>query len=240
MELKDYLTIFVPTTVTLVGFIINFILNRRLNLELVKQNLEMKILKTKSDKQIEDLYGLQKNIFDFIDLLYDLISREEISIELFETKKEEIEKSIICVGSEDAVKLIIYIRETIYSYIEKKYVEYAKQKIDPSSCQSDYEKQLEEYTTSKKKRIDLFMYREDPCFILSPYVLLAMQVKYDTTGILTSPEAWFTGRSTSWLFLCRNRGENQEERFYINSAYEVNRIVDKLGLNQKFKMSTKI
>lgn len=233
MELKDYLTIFVPTTATLIGFIINFILNKRLNLELVEQNSAMKILQSKSNKQIEDLYGLQKEIFDFLDLLYKLLCNEDILIDNFEILKNKIEKEIICVGSEDAVKVILYIRANIYSKINLCRENLEKLKLNGSrkKSKSSHEKILDEYGINTSTPTP-----PDPSEILVPYVVLAMQIKYDTTGIKTSPMSWFIGRKSQNLagsYWKRDKYYEYRDfdNFYKHSLFKVKDFIKSLHLN---------
>ena len=179
METKDYLTIIIPSLVTLLGFFITFIINQKEHVH----NLQ----KVKSEKQLSDLYGVQKDVFRFIDMLCYSIAYPENKPEGFDELQEKINSLIICSGSEDAVKLIVYVRNLIFS--------------------------------SRDDEINL-----SSRYLIAAYVLLAMQIKYDTTGIKTSPEVWYVGKFTTQKML-------KQGNFYDESKKAINKIVDDLKLN---------
>lgn len=77
----------------------------------------------------------------------------------------------------------------------------------------------EEIYTAKGDEYKLDKYR-----LMSFYVLLATQIKYDVTGICVNPELWFKMKLTDY--------ENDRE----NIKRSNNKIVDELNLNSKMKI----
>lgn len=186
METKDYLLIIIPTSTTIISFIINFILN--------KKTYTLSILKSKSDKQLSDIYGIQRDIFNYIDMLCIFLVNPNIKDDNFTQLQKKIHDSIICAGSENAVKLIVFIRQLINSAIDDK----------------------SEVSTSD---------------LIAAYVLLAMQVKFDTTGVKTSPNAWYIGRYTTQKMLSVGT-------FYADAVQSTNNIVNHLKLDSFLHINT--
>ncbi len=180
MKLKDYLTIIIPSCVTLLGFIISFLIN--------KVEFFYNIKKLKTEKRLSDLYGIQKDVFEFVDDLCYLIAYPDKKPTGFDELREKINSVVICSGSEDAVKLIVYIRELVFSK--------ADDEIDVPNSE-----------------------------LIACYILLAMQIKYDTTGIKTSPNAWYAGKFTTQKML-------DSSDFYDRSIDSINRIVEQLQLKE--------
>lgn len=135
MGTKDYLAIAIPSIVTVLGFIVSFNLNKREHL----QNIQRYQL----EKQISDLYGIQKDVFDYIDMLCFFIAFPDKKPKGFDELQSKINSVVICAGSEDAVKLIVYIRNLIFS--------------------------------GKDDSIEV-----SNRVLIAAYVLLAMQIKFDT------------------------------------------------------------
>ncbi len=179
MELKDYLTIIIPSVVSVLGFIVSIGLNKKESL----QSLQ----KFKTEKQLTDLYGLQKDVLDFVDMLCKKMAYPEMQIDGFANLKEKINSMVIGAGTADAVKLIVYIHNMIYAKTDDN--------IEVSTCE-----------------------------LIASYILLAMQLKYDTTGIKTSPQVWYVGKFTTQKML-------SEGDFYAGSVKKINEIVDCLNLN---------
>lgn len=184
MELKDYLTIFIPCIVTSVGFIISIIIN--------KQTYSQNIQKLKSEQQLTKLYGIQKDVLDYIDMFCTLVAHPDINIDGMDNLQNKIRLTVICYGSENAVRLIEYIESMIFT------------------CKDDNIK------FSKSKYI-------------AAHILLAMQIKYDTTGIKTSPNVWYIGKYTTQRML-------KDYSFYNDSILTINDIVDELELANFLKI----
>ena len=180
MELKDYLTIIIPSFVTLLGFVVSFRINKREHLQSMQE--------FKLEKQLSDLYGLQKDVFNYIDMICLLIAHPNKTPTGFDELQDKIYSTVICAGSEDSVKLIVYIRNLICAGLDDN--------IEVSN-------------------------RE----LIAAYVLLAMQIKYDTTGIKTSPNTWYIGKFTTQKIL-------ETSDFYNESVNHVNSIVEKLKLEE--------
>lgn len=98
------------------------------------------------------------------------------------------------------------IMNTIYSYGSEKSIEIVSLM------------QKENYDASKNV-ISLDKYR-----MMSLYVLLATQIKYDITEISVSPELWFQMRLTDY--------EANKDKF----KNENNKLIDELNLKNEFKI----
>lgn len=178
MKVEELLAIFVPSLVTILGFIISSLAN--------KKEYTQSIQKFKSEQQISDLFGLQKDAINCAFELCRLIESPNGDFTGLRTLQEKIYSTIICFGSDDAVKLILYIRNMIYSGTD------------------------DGVGVSNRS-------------LIAAYVILAMQLKYDTTGIKTSPKSWYVGKFTTNKML--------ETGFYRDSIEAVNNIVAELQLN---------
>ena len=110
MTLNDFLTIMIPSFVTIIGLMVTSRLNKR---DHSQSTQEIKL-----EKQLSDLYGLQKDILHFIDMLSELIADSTSLPNGFKELHDKIENKVFCAGSEDAVKLIVYARNKIYSGID--------------------------------------------------------------------------------------------------------------------------
>lgn len=183
MGLKDYLSIFIPSLITILGFIITSINN--------KKEFNQSIQKYKTEHQISDLYGLQKDAIECSYALCRLISSPEGDYTEIKRLQNKINLTVICFGSDDAVKIMLYIKRMVFSGVDD--------------------------GASVSNRV-----------LIAAYVLLAMQLKYDTTGIKTSPEVWYIGMFTSNKMLSSG--------FYEDSVIAVNQIVDEIGLNHFLKI----
>lgn len=184
MEEKEFLSIIIPSFITIVGFIITSMNN--------KKELSRNIQEFKTEQQINDFRGLQRNVIICLDLLCKHIAKLDIDVPEFINLRESIHTEVICFGSEDAVKIVSYIQSILYT------------------CKDD------------KKIIS-----HD--FLIAAYVLLIMQIKYDTTGIKTSPREWYVGTYTTEKML--------ETGFFERSIDAINEIVEELNLNKFLKIN---
>lgn len=66
--------------------------------------------------------------------------------------------------------------------------------------------------------------------LIAGYVLLAMQIKYDVTGVENSPLTWYTGKFTTQKVL-------EQSTFYEDSIVAINEIVDQLKLKPFLRIS---
>lgn len=183
MELRDYLSIFIPSLITILGFIIATFNN--------KKNLDQSIQKYKTELQISDLYGLQKDAIECSYAICRLISSTGGDYNELKRLQNKINLTVICFGSDDAVKIVLYIKNLIFTGVDD----------------------------------GIGVSNRD---LIAAYVLLAMQLKYDTTGIKTSPEVWYSGMFTSNKMLSSG--------FYDDSIIAINQIVDELDLNDFLKI----
>ena len=178
MELKDWMSIIIPSVVTVIGFFISNRINKR--------EFSQHIQEIKTEKQLANMYELPKDVFTFIDMIGMLYVPPHIAPDGFDELKDKIYTTVICSGSEDAVKIMVHIRETLSAGIDD--------------------------------GIDIPASR-----LIAGYVLLAMQIKYDVTGIENSPLTWYSGRFTSQKML-------EAGPFFEASIIDINNIVDQLKL----------
>lgn len=188
MESENFITIFISFLFSLPGLFLTF--------EICKMNHSHDIRKLKLEKQLSDLYGLQMEILEFVDLLSkQIVSPNCKTPEEFFRLKNKIGQIIICNGSKKSIRLFTHLQEMIcYAY----------------------------YDGASIKNADL----------IALYVMLAMQVKYDTTGTKTSPEVWYRGRFTTQKF--------SEMGFYEDSVKKINKTVKDLKLGRFLKIKTKV
>lgn len=183
MVFKDFLTIFIPSIISILGFIITFVINQK--------GYEQSIQKFKTEQQISDLCGLQNDVIDYVHALCKVIESPQNDNKRFHQLREKINLKVICFGSDDAVKLVLYIRNLVFSGVDDG--------IAVSNGQ-----------------------------LIAAYIILAMQIKYDTTGIKTSPKSWYIGIYTSQKMLATG--------FYMDSVKSINNIVDELKLPDFLKV----
>lgn len=67
--------------------------------------------------------------------------------------------------------------------------------------------------------------------LLGAILLLSMQIKYDTTGVKSSPKSWYIGRYTTQKVL-------KVGNFYDQSREDINGIVDELKLKRFLKIDS--
>lgn len=180
METTEALTIIIPSAITIVGFIISNIINKRDNVNRLQEH--------KIEKQLSDLYGIQKDVLELIEELCIMNAYPDKRIKGFKERKKKIESIVFCAGSTDAVKLIAYIHDLVQTGIDD--------------------------------NIEV-PFRD----LIASFLLLAMQIKYDTTGIKTTPKYWYIGYYTTQKML--GMGD-----FYHDSIISVNRIVEELELDE--------
>ena len=177
MEFTEILAIIIPSLVTILGFVVSYTINKKEHYQSIQ------IIKT--EKQVEDLYSILRDVFKLIDMLELMIAYPQEKLKGFDELKEKINTTVICTGSNDAVKIMVHIREM------------------------------------SNTGIDDGIHTENACLIAG-YVLLAMQIKYDVTGVESSPDSWYKGRYTTQKI--------RQSGFYDRSVLFINSMVDQLEL----------
>ena len=185
IDIIDILSIIVPSVITIVGFVVSYIINKRSHYQNIQQ--------IKAEKQISDLYSILNDVFKFLDMLLPLYAQQEDILNDFRELKERIYTTVFSAGSKDAVNIMTYIQEITYSGI-------------------DDGVQVPSYQ------------------VIASYVLLAMQIKYDVTGVEISPITWYKGGFTTQKMLA-------ESNFYDDSIIEINNIVDQLKLKSFLRIN---
>lgn len=176
-------SIIIPSLVTIVGFIINY--------RLLKKEKMMDTYVHKNKEQLKKLIDVPEEILSYINSCMLLLANNKLDKKSFEEIKETIFNKVICYGSEDAVKILVYIERILY------------QGIDDEICVSNVQ-------------------------IIAPLVLLMMQIKYDITGVKTSPKVWYANFTSQKML---------KTGFYEKSIEEINRIVDTMSLDNYLKIT---
>lgn len=170
MDLNDWLTIAVPTIISIIGFVVTFVsLSKSFKNELNKQRMGV---------HIDKMSTIPYDILKLLDTMIQTRNQnQEITI-------HEI-NNIYAYGSEKAIQLAALMQKENYSNAEK------------------------------PERMNKYK-------VMSLYILLATQIKYDVTGIIISPEFWFQMRITDY--------ENNKEHFKT----ETNQLIKNLQMKDEF------
>lgn len=206
MDAKDWITILVPATVTLIGFIITyFTLTKSFKDEIRKQksNIALEKMATVPYETLDfyEVIGaplrLQKQI-DAIKNTGQLSQRDEERIRKLHDEIEEVQKSLH--------PKMVNLYNTIYAYGSIEAI-----KIVSSMQRHNYN--LKAGSSEEEKWI-----------IMAHMILLASQVKKDVTNIIVNPQQWFEMKITDY--------QNNKERF----DPIVNSVIDDLKLDERFKI----
>lgn len=206
MNAKDWLTILIPASVTLLGFVITyFSLRKSFKDEIRKQksNIALEKMSTVPFETLE-LYEtmmvpgkIQKEI-DEIEKKEQLSSNDCENIRKLNRQKIEAQQSLV----DKMTKLL----NTIYAYGSVNAI-----KIVSSMQKLNYS--LRPNSTNEERWI-----------IIAHMILLASQVKKDVTNITVNPKKWFEMKITDY----------ETNRQICDPV--VNKVVRELGLDEKFKI----
>ena len=206
MTIKDWLTILIPASGTLIGFIVTyFSLRKSFKDEIRKQksNIALEKMSTVPFETL-DLYEtmmaptkIQKQINE-IENKKQLSNTDRINIqklnnqirevqELILNKMTKLYNTIYAYGSANAIKIVSSMQKINYS-------------LGPDST------------------------NEEKWIIMAHMILLASQVKKDVTNITINPQKWFEMKITDY----------EENREIFDPL--INKVVEKLELDQKFKI----
>lgn len=107
---NSILAIVIPSCVTIIGFFVNYkLLTREKNLD---------IYKYKNEEQIKKMIDVPMDIIFFMNCLYKMLAKSNIDPKKFREAKEHIYNSVLCYGSEDAVKILRYFQYLLTQGIE--------------------------------------------------------------------------------------------------------------------------
>lgn len=206
MNAKDWLTILIPASVTLLGFVITyFSLRKSFKDEIRKQksNIALEKMSTVPFETLE-LYEtmmvpgkIQKEI-DEIEKKEQLSSNDCENIRKLNRQKIEAQQSLV-----DKMTILL---NTIYAYGSVNAI-----KIVSSMQKLNYS--LRPNSTNEERWI-----------IIAHMILLASQVKKDVTNITVNPKKWFEMKITDY----------ETNRQIFDPV--VNKVVRELGLDEKFKI----
>lgn len=174
MDLNAWLTITVPTIISVIGFVVTFVsLSKSFKNELNKQRMGIHI-----DK-------MSTLPYDILKLLDTMIQTRNQNQEITVQEINNLLNNIYAYGSEKAIQLAALMQKENYRNAES-----------PESMNT---------------------YK-----VMSLYILLATQIKYDVTGIIISPAFWFQMRITDY--------ENNKELFKT----ETNQLIKNLKMEDDF------
>lgn len=172
--LTDYLAIFIPAIITIIGFIINILVTQ--------SSIRKEINKKKTDIYLEESSKVPS---DILNLLNKILANKNSNSVLNDFKSLTVK--IFSYGSEDAIKIISSMQQFNYQLAKE------------APADTNYK-------------------------LISFYILLACQVKYDLTGIKINPEYWYKLQLKDYI-------ETSEKLISAN-----NELVDELSLDKFLKI----
>lgn len=107
---KNIWSIVIPSLVTIIGFFINY--------KLLTKEKNLDIYKYKNEEQIKRLIDIPTDILFYIDCYMKLLAKCDIDRERFGEVKEHIFNHVLCYGSEDAVKILLYFKHLLIQGID--------------------------------------------------------------------------------------------------------------------------
>ncbi|GLG06151.1 hypothetical protein ACI3DN_12535 [Sellimonas catena] len=206
MNAKDWFTILIPASVTLLGFVITYFSLRK--------SFKDEIRKQKSNIALEKMSTVP---FETLELYETMLAPVKIQKQIDEIEKK---KGLSRIDRENITKLnqqkieaqqssmdkMTKLLNTIYAYGSVNAI-----KIVASMQKLNYS--LKPDSTDEERWI-----------IMAHMILLSSQVKKDVTNITVNPQKWFEMKITDY--------ETNREIF----DPVVNKVVKELGLDEKFKI----
>lgn len=104
------LEVAIPSIVTIIGFWINF--------EMIQKEKKLDAYNYKNEEQIKELINIPRKILLYIENYMLLIENESIDKKEFDKVKDSIFDTILCYGSDDAVKILVYYEKILYQGID--------------------------------------------------------------------------------------------------------------------------
>lgn len=206
MTIKDWLTILIPALVTLIGFIVTYFSLRK--------SFKDEIRKQKSNIALEKMSTVP---FETLDLYETMMAPTKIQKQINEIEnKNQLSRddriSIQKLNNQirEAQDLILNKMTKLYNTI------YAYGSVNAIKIVSSMQKinySLRADSTNEEKWI-----------IMAHMILLASQVKKDVTNITVNPQKWFEMKITDY----------ETNRQVFDPL--INRVVEKLELDEKFKI----
>lgn len=206
MTIKDWLTILIPALVTLIGFIVTYFSLRK--------SFKDEIRKQKSNIALEKMSTVP---FETLDLYETMMVPTKIQKQINEIEnKNQLSRddriSIQKLNDQirEAQDLILNKMTKLYNTI------YAYGSVNAIKIVSSMQKinySLRPDSTNEEKWI-----------IMAHMILLASQVKKDVTNITVNPQKWFEMKITDY----------ETNRQVFDPL--INRVVEKLELDEKFKI----
>lgn len=197
-------TVVVSALIQIIGFIVTYMSMRRS----FKEELEKQKSNIALDKMTTMPYGileLQEDIFRTTKIETEIKNiKEQDNLSKDDLKKIENNEQKCKMIQDGLYDKMAYLLNTIYSYGSVDAIRIAAKM------------QNENYKANNDNNADI-KFR-----IMAFYVLLATQVKFDVTGVITSPELWYQMRMSDYDL-------NKDTYIYAN-----NQLVNELDLNKGF------
>lgn len=206
MNAKDWLTILIPALVTLIGFIVTYFSLRK--------SFKDEIRKQKSNIALEKMSTVP---FETLDLYEIMMVPGKIQKQIAEIEKKD--------------KLTSYDRENLKNLNDQK-IKAQQSMLDKMTKLLNtiyaYGSVNAIRIVSSMQKINYSLNQnstnEERWIIVAHMILLASQVKKDVTNITINPQKWFEMKITDY-----------EKNRQVFDPF-VNKVVDELGLDEKFKI----
>lgn len=206
MSTKDWFVILIPAVLSLIGFVVTYLGLRK--------SFKDEIRKQKSNIALDKMSTVPFETLDWYETMMSPVRLKKqikaIECKAQQTKADKIEIQRISRQISDAEDSfsdeMIKLYNTIYAYGSVEAI-----KIVSSMQRMNY-------------RIKVDAPVEERCIIMAHMILLASQVKKDVTNITVNPKQWFEMKITDY----------DEKRESFDPF--VNKVVDELGLDEKFKI----
>lgn len=206
MSVKDWLTILIPASVTLIGFVVTFFS--------LRESFKDEIRKQKSNIALEKMSTVP---FETLDLYETMMAPTKIQKQINEIEKK---KQLSSADRTNIKNLNNQIKETQASLLDKitklYNTIYAYGSVNAIKIVSSMQK------INYGLRPDSA--NEDKWIIMAHMILLASQVKKDVTNVTVNPQKWFEMKITDY----------EEKREIFDPL--VNKVVSELGLDDNFKI----
>ena len=206
MTIKDWLTILIPALVTLIGFIVTYFSLRK--------SFKDEIRKQKSNIALEKMSTVP---FETLDLYETMMAPTKIQKQINEIENKNQLARDDRISSQKLNNQIREAQDLILNKMTKLYnTIYAYGSVNAIKIVSSMQKinySLRADSTNEEKWI-----------IMAHMILLASQVKKDVTNITVNPQKWFEMKITDY----------ETNRQVFDPL--INRVVEKLELDEKFKI----
>ena len=109
--MKDNIwSIIIPSVITVIGFVVNYMLTIK--------GKKLDVNRHKSEEQIKKLIDIPTELLTYIDCSMKIVAECEVDQNKFRKAKKHIYDTILCYGSEDAVKILSHFEHITYQKVD--------------------------------------------------------------------------------------------------------------------------